>query len=201
MSSGYQAVLDACVLVNAALRDTLLRLAEPPELYLPRWSADILAETTRSLEAKLGLTPVQTAHLTGELRTHFEDAWVEDYASLLPAMTNHPKDRHVLAAAVRTGAQVIVTFNRKDFPEAALAPWNVVAQSPDEFLVHQFHLAPEVVTRKLAEQAQRHGGAERLLSIHRQTVPEFASLVQPHLLLDRPQVSRGFVSIGSRRLP
>ena len=57
MSSGYQAVLDACVLVNAALRDTLLRLAEPPHLYLPRWSAEILLETTRTLEGKLGLRP------------------------------------------------------------------------------------------------------------------------------------------------
>jgi hypothetical protein len=39
----------------------------------------------------------------------------------------------------------LVTFNTKDFPEAAAAPWNVVAQTPDEFLLHQFHLNPEVV--------------------------------------------------------
>ena len=39
-------------------------------------------------------------------------------------MTNHPKDRHVLATAVRTGAQTIVTFNLKDFPEAALPSSN-----------------------------------------------------------------------------
>jgi hypothetical protein len=63
MTSGYQVVLDACVLVNAALRDTLLRLAEPPHLYLPRWSNDIILETVRTLETKLGITPAQTAHL------------------------------------------------------------------------------------------------------------------------------------------
>ncbi len=131
MISGYQVILDACVLVNAALRDTLLRLAEPPHLYLPRWSRDIMLETKRTMETRLGLTTQQTAHLANELEIHFADAWVESYETLIPAMTNHPKDRHVLAAAVRCGAQVIVTFNLKDFPEDALTHWNVEAQSPN----------------------------------------------------------------------
>jgi hypothetical protein len=87
MTSGYQVVLDACVLVNAALRDTLLRLAEPPHLYLPRWSEDIIFEMVRTLETKLNVTPAQTAHLVHELELHFLDAWVEDYAPLIPAMT------------------------------------------------------------------------------------------------------------------
>ena len=83
---------------------------------------EIAAEVTRTLEEKLGLTKVQTQHLIDELMTHFGDAWVKDYEPLIPAMNNHPKDRHVLAAAVRTGAQTIVTFNLKDFPEEALTP-------------------------------------------------------------------------------
>ena len=131
---GYQVILDACVLVNAALRDTLLRIAEPPRLYLPRWSEDIMIETTRMLETKLGVTQEQTAHLVGELRKHFEDAWVEGYEPFIPVMANHPKDRHVLAAAVRCGAQTIVTLNLRDFPESALSPWDVVAQSPEAFM-------------------------------------------------------------------
>jgi len=98
MTSGYQVVLDACVLVNAALRDTLLRLAEPPHLYLPRWSKDIILETRRTLETKLGVTPAQAAHLVRELELHFADAWIEGYEPLIAVMTNHPKDRHVLAA-------------------------------------------------------------------------------------------------------
>jgi predicted nucleic acid-binding protein len=176
MISGYQVVLDACVLVNAALRDTLLRLAEPPHLYLPRWS-----ETRRTLENRLHLAPAQTAHLTEELETHFADAWVEGYEALIPAMSNHPKDRHVLAAAVRCGAQTIVTFNLKDFPADALAQWNVEAQSPDEFLIHQYHLQPKVVIEKIKEQAAQHGGMERLLTIHCKTVPEFVSLLRIEL--------------------
>ena len=178
MTSGYQVVLDACVLVNAALRDTLLRLAEPPHLYLPRWSKDIMLETVRTLETKLNVTPTQTAHLVHELELYFADAWVEDYEPLISVMTNHFKDRHVLAAAVRTGAQTIVTFNLKDFPEGALTPWNVTAQTPDDFLIHQYHLDPKVIVQKLREQAERRGGIERLLEIHGRIVPEFVSLVR-----------------------
>lgn len=178
---GYQVILDACVLVNAALRDTLLRIAEPPRLYLPRWTEDIMIETVQTLENKLGVTQEQSAHLVGELRKHFEDAWVEGYEPFIPIMTNHPKDRHVLAAAVHCGAQTIVTFNLKDFPEAALSPWDVVAQSPDEFLVHQYHLAPGVVTHKLYEQATRHGGMERLLTIHNRIAPELVALIRKHV--------------------
>jgi hypothetical protein len=181
MSSDFQVILDACVLVNAALRDTLLRLAEPPcSLYLPRWSPDIIEETKRTLEIKLGLTPQQTAHLFRQLEIHFADAWVEGYDAFIQAMTNHPKDRHVLAAAVACGAQTIVTFNLKDFLPDALAPWSVEAQSPDEFLIHQYHLAPEMVVAILREQAAQHGGWERLMEIHTRAVPEFVSLLHRH---------------------
>jgi hypothetical protein len=58
------------------------------------------------------------------------------------------------------------------------APWNVEAQSPNDFLIHQYHLDPETVTRKLYEQAARHGGLERLLQIHSKTIPGFVELIR-----------------------
>ena len=42
MSAGPLVVLDACVLANFSLCDTLLRLAEAPPLYEPRWSAEVI---------------------------------------------------------------------------------------------------------------------------------------------------------------
>ena len=181
MTSGYQAVLDACVLVNAALRDTLLRLAEPPHLFLPRWSSSIMEETTRTMELKLGCTREQTQHMENELRTHFEDSWVVGYEPLIPVMGNHPKDRHILAAAVKTGAQTIVTFNLKDFRKEALAPWDVQAQHPDAFLVDQYHLDPTVVMRKLNEQASLHADdLDRLFGILERMVPGFVGVVRKH---------------------
>jgi hypothetical protein len=141
MSSDYQVILDAGVLVNAALRDTLLRLAEPPcGLYLPRWTKDIIDETKRTLEAKLGLTAEQTAHLFRELGIHFADARVKRYESFISAMANDPKDRHVLAAAVVSGAQTIE------------------AQSPDEFLIHQYHLDPRWYSPR--SENRRHSTAD-----------------------------------------
>jgi hypothetical protein len=98
-------------------------------------------ETKSALEDKLGLTTEQTAHLFRELGIHFADAWVKTYESFIPAMANDSKDRHVLAAAVVSGAQTIVTSNLKHFPLDALAPWNIEVQRPDEFLIHQYHLS------------------------------------------------------------
>lgn len=177
MTSADQVVLDACVLVNAALRDTLLRLAEPPQLYLPRWSAEIIDEMTRTLEDKIGLAPRQTGYLVSEMRSHFGEAWVDGYQALRPQMKTHAKDRHVLAAAAHAGAETIVTFNLKHFPPESLAPWDIMAQSPDDFLVGLFRAAPAVVHSKIQEQGERHGGVARLLGVHRKTVPKFAALL------------------------
>jgi len=89
-------VLDACVLANFSLCDTLLRLAEPPRLFEPKWSEEIIRETTRTLESKLGWPSSLAAHLEAEFRAHFGEAWISGYESLIPRMTNdetHGGDR------------------------------------------------------------------------------------------------------------
>jgi hypothetical protein len=110
MSAVSIAVLDACVLIPMPLADTLLRLAEEPALYRPRWSSQIIEEMSRNLMGKLGLTPEQVLRREGQMRTFFAESWVRDYEHLVPDMKNPAKDRHVLAAAVRCGARSIVTF-------------------------------------------------------------------------------------------
>ena len=98
MTGAPSVVLDACVLANFSLCDTLLRLAEPPRLFEPKWSEEIIRETTRTLELKLGWHRSLTAHLEAELRGHFSEAWISGYESLVPRMTNDEEDRHVVAA-------------------------------------------------------------------------------------------------------
>ncbi|MFF0636579.1 PIN domain-containing protein [Nocardia sp. NPDC004151] len=96
-------LLDTCVLYPAHLRDTILRLAEA-DLIQPLWSADILAELHRNLAARNGNDPcvaLQADRLVSILRNCFPDAMVEGYADLVDRMENHPKDRHVLAAALQ----------------------------------------------------------------------------------------------------
>lgn len=64
-----------------------------------------------------------------------------------------PDDRHVLAAAIRARAQVIVTANLRDFPEGSLEPYGVEAQAPDEFVLDLLSLSPEAVETALRQQA------------------------------------------------
>jgi predicted nucleic acid-binding protein len=121
MTSTPLVVLDACVLANFSLCDTLLRLAEPPRLFEPKWSEEIIRETTRTLELKLGWPNSLTAHLEKELRAHFSEAWISGYESLIPMMTNDEKDRHVVAAAVHGEAAIILTLNLRHFRPEHLA--------------------------------------------------------------------------------
>lgn len=152
MTSDLRAIVDACVLVQAAVRDTLLRLFER-RLFLARWTDEIIAETVRTLRSKLDRTPEETNYLIGELREHFPDAWVEPgYQELIPTMTNHEKDRHVLAAAVSVPCEIILTYNLKHFPEESLRPHGITAKHPDEFLIDLFHIDNEIVMHELHQQ-------------------------------------------------
>ena len=115
----FPVVLDACVLVPHPLFDTLLRLADVG-LFRPLWSDQILVEVERTLTGKRGLSAQKARHRVRQMARAFPDAMVEGYEDLIPAMTNDPKDRHVLAAAVRSGASLIVTANLKDFPRTSM---------------------------------------------------------------------------------
>jgi len=82
------------------------------------------------------------------------DVRVTEYEPLLDALElPDPDDRHVLAAAIRAGAQAIVTTNLRDFPAVQLSPHGIEAQHPDEFVLHLIDLAPGVVCTTVAEQA------------------------------------------------
>lgn len=74
------------------------------------------------------------------------DCKVTGYRELIPSLTlPDPDDRHVLAAAIRANAHVIVTFNLKDFPAESLESYDVEAQHPDDFVRHLIDLSPGAV--------------------------------------------------------
>lgn len=110
LSNQCIAILDTCVLAPMPLCDTLLRLAEDPAFHIPRWTDDILREL-RSTLVRMGYNESQATRRVTAMETAFEDARVTGYECLVASMTNDPKDRHVLAAAVRCGAHAIITDN------------------------------------------------------------------------------------------
>jgi predicted nucleic acid-binding protein len=111
----FPAFLDTCVLYSSTLRNMLLRIAEA-EAFRPLWSGDIPAELKSVLEREAHVVPVKASRLIEQLQQAFPTSEVVDYDALIAAMTCDPKDRHVVAAAVAGGAQVVVTFNVKTSP-------------------------------------------------------------------------------------
>ncbi len=146
----FPVFLDTNVLFPASLADTLLRLAEL-DVIRPHWSADVMAELERNLGKRI--PPERAAKRRRTMETAFPEAMVSGYERIVDGMENDPKDRHVLAAAVHSDCEVIVTFNLKDFPGRALNQHDLVAVHPDDFLLDQLDLYPQAVRRSLERQA------------------------------------------------
>lgn len=153
MNSNFTVVYDACVLYPAPLRDLLMRLALT-DRFRARWSNTIHDEWIRNL---LKQRPELDAAALEKTRTlmnsSVRDSLVEGFEHLIPAIElPDENDRHVVAAAIHSGAETIITFNLKDFPAKALGRYNLEAQHPDDFIVDLFDLHPASVLQALSAQ-------------------------------------------------
>lgn len=139
--SPFTAVYDACVLYPAPLRDFLMWLGLSGR-FRARWSEQIHEEWKRNLlKNRPDLTREQLDRTSALMGQAIPDSLVVGYETLIPGLElPDPDDRHVLAAAIRCNASVIVTFNQKDFPDDILAPFGIEAQHPDEFVENLFDL-------------------------------------------------------------
>ena len=150
----FTATYDACVLHPAGLRDLLVRLGMTG-LYRAVWSDQILDEMVRSiLRRRPDLTDEQFGRTRSLMCDAVPDCLVTGYESLIDSVElPDPDDRHVLAAAIRSGSQVIVTENIRDFPADILAPYGIEAQVPDIFLLYLIDLSPTSVATVIERQA------------------------------------------------
>ena len=141
-------VYDACVLYPAPLRDLLVRVGMTG-LVQVKWTNEILDECFRSvLEKKPDLSAERLERTRTLMNRAIRDVLVEGYQGLVDNLElPDPGDRHVLAAAIRCGAQAIVTANLKHFPASALVPFDVEAIHPDDFILDLLDLAPGVVLK------------------------------------------------------
>lgn len=176
----YCVVLDACVLISMPICDTLLRSAEEPSFFRLAWSVEILNELRRGLEGpKFGYSQKQVDRRIAAMNHAFPEALTAVPVGLIDGIVNlpDPDDRHVVALAIHAHANTIVTENLRDFPASALASHNLTVQTADEFLVHQYHLNPQIMLEKLDRQAAgiRRQRSE-ILEFLRNAAPNFCRL-------------------------
>lgn len=138
------ALLDANVLYPAPLRDILLQLAVA-DLFRARWSDEISNEWIESLlKSEPHRQRSALEHTRDLMNQRTRDSLVIDYEHLIPSLIlPDPDDRHVLAAAIAGGCDVVVTHNLKDFPESVLADYEIIVMPPDEFLCYHFDQVPQ----------------------------------------------------------
>ncbi len=136
---------DACVLYPAPLRDLLVRLAKT-DLFRARWTGAIHDEWLGNLlRTRPDLSATQLERTRQLMNAAVRDCLVTGYEARIANLTlPDPDDRHVLAA-IEAQAQVIVTFNLRDFPAHQLEPFGIAAQHPDDFLLRVIALNPLTV--------------------------------------------------------
>jgi predicted nucleic acid-binding protein len=184
----FTAFYDANVLYPAELRNLLMHLALTG-LFRARWSAAVHEEwISNLLKKRPDLTREKLERTRMLMDKHTVDALVTGYEDLIPGLQlPDPDDRHVLAAAIRGHADVIVTMNLRDFPADTIGPFGIEAQHPDEFVLHLLGLAPGAVAAAAENHRQSLKNppktvAEYLEALERQGLTQTASVLREHML-------------------
>jgi len=128
----FKCVLDTNVIYPLWIRDLLLWFAYY-ELYTPKWSHNITSEWVAVMIRK-GISEEDAHKRANVINRAFPDALVKNYEPLIETLSlPDMDDRHVLAAAIKTNADLIITNNLKDFPQKYLDGFGLKAKCPDDF--------------------------------------------------------------------
>lgn len=187
--SNFIAIYDACVLYPAPLRDLLMRLALT-DLYQAKWTKDIHHEWMHNLLKNRPDLTIEKLNRTRErMDLYVRDCLVVGYEDLIEGLILPDfQDRHVLAAAIRANAQIIVTFNLTDFPSHATAKYGIESQHPDDFLRNLLDLAPGRVIETIQETRQSlknppKNSKEYLQVLEQQSLPQSAAYLREFIHL------------------
>ena len=185
--AAFTAFYDANVLYPAELRNLLMHLALTG-VFRAKWPADVHEEwISNLLQKRPDLTREKLERTRQLMDLHAVDALVTGYEDLIPGLQlPDPDDRHVLAAAIRGHAGVIVTMNLRDFPPDVLIPFGIDAQHPDEFVLHLLDLAPGAVvaaaqTHRLSLKNPPKTAEEYLATLERQGLTQTASVLREYM--------------------
>lgn len=176
---------DANVLYPSTLRDLLIRVAQAG-LVQAKWTERILDEVFGNIATnRPDLDPQRLARARELMNTAVRDCLVMGYEPLVDALDlPDPDDRHVLAAAIKARAQLIVTHNLKDFPSTVLAGWDMEAKSADDFILDQIDLSHDSVYGAVQRIADSRGNppatfADVLAMLERDGLVESVAALRP----------------------
>lgn len=156
VANPFVVVLDANVLFPFRVRDVLLTFAQDG-LFRARITDKILDEWTRNLIRLKPHLEASVLEQEAAIRDHFDECFVSGYQPLIDGLElPDADDRHVLAAAIRCSAQVIVTENHRDFPAEILDEHGVETLGADDFLAGTYDLFPTQAARSLRRVRQRY---------------------------------------------
>lgn len=146
----FKAILDTNVIFPIIIRDLLLWFAHY-DLYTPKWSEGIFSEW-KTVMLRKGIAEDEADKRINKVNCAFPDALVQNYEPLIDHLElKDPNDRHVLAAAIKSNSNVIVTNNLKDFPEEYLKTFGLTAKTADDFLTDIIDLNPEIAIKAFKE--------------------------------------------------
>ncbi|MGH7180015.1 MAG: PIN domain-containing protein [Tepidisphaeraceae bacterium] len=128
------------------MTDLILSLGEAG-LFRPRWTNEIHEEWIRNvLEDQPQRTREELERRRAFMDRAINDDLIENYEHRIGTLSPpDPDDRHVLAAAIEAGAEILLTFNQRDFPAAALSAYGITAPHPDAFLCQLMDEEPATV--------------------------------------------------------
>ncbi len=187
--SHFTVVYDACVLYPAPLRDLLVRLARTG-LFRARWTDTIHDEWIRNvLKDRPDIPSDRLARTRDLMNQYIPDCLVTGYEKLVEGLSlPDPNDRHVLAAAICSQAQEIVTFNLKDFPDSKLDEFDVTAIHPDNFVTNLYDLNPGAVIQAVKQQ---RAGLKN--PVH--SADEFIEIIRKQQLLKTASILEEFINV------
>lgn len=156
VANPFVVVLNANVLFPFRTRDVLFTFAQEG-LFRARLTDEIIQEWTRNLIRLKPHLEASVRQQEAAIREHFEECFVEGHRPLIAGLElPDPDDRHVLAAAIRCSAQVIITENLRDFPSQELVPYDIEALSADDLLANTYALFRQGGARALRKVRRRY---------------------------------------------
>jgi predicted nucleic acid-binding protein len=159
------------------------------DLFKARWTDQIHEEWIGALLRQHKYDRKTLERTRDLMDAYVRDAKVTGYEDLIEALAlPDPNDRHVLAAAIKAGADAIVTTNLKDFPNEALSSYGIEAIHPDDFIYYQIDLNPAVACGAIKKQRESLKNPpkekeEFLAILQKQQLPQTVSALRAYIEL------------------